>query len=293
VDISRRKVLKGVVAGASAYPALRLLAGAAEKVRQGETGGKGMAPVRFVRFERRGKRAHGILEGEKVIELEQSPFAGPPARTDMVHPLSEVKLLAPCEPSKVLAMAGNYKSHLGDTPVHKNPEVFIKSPSALLDPEGTIVIPPGTADVHYEGELVVVIGKKAKDVSETEAEACIFGVTCGNDISARDWQQNDVQWWRAKASDTFAPLGPCIARGLDYGNLQLTTRLNGEVKQSCRTSELIFGAPALVSFISRHMTLLPGDLIYTGTSGTTSAMKPGDVVEVEIEKIGTLRNRVG
>ncbi len=245
----------------------------------------------YVRFRTQRRIAYGLLEGENVRELKGNLFREP-TPTEKTYPLTEVKLLFPCRPSKVLASAGNYTSHRGDMPKPDHPELFIKAPSALISPAETIVIPPGTNDVHYEGELVAIIGKKAKNVSPDEARQCIFGVTCGNDVSARDWQQNDVQWWRAKASDTFAPLGPSIAAGVNYDDLLLTTRLNGEVKQQQRTSDLIFDVPTLVSFASRHMTLLAGDLLFTGTPGQTSAMKSGDVVEVEIEKIGILKNTV-
>jgi 2-keto-4-pentenoate hydratase/2-oxohepta-3-ene-1,7-dioic acid hydratase in catechol pathway len=248
--------------------------------------------VRYVRFEQGGRRSWGILDGREIRELVGRPWEGD-ARTGAVLPLPAVKLVAPAEPTKVLALAGNYKSHLAGTTPFANPEVFYKPPSSLLEPEGTIIIPPGTSDVHYEGELVVVLGKRAKAVSPEEARACVFGVTCGNDVSARDWQKNDKQWWRAKGCDTFGPLGPWLVRGLAHGDLKLTTRLNGETKQEARTSELIFDIPTVVSFVSRHVTLLPGDLIFTGTPGTTTAMKAGDVVEVEIEGIGVLKNRVG
>jgi 2-keto-4-pentenoate hydratase/2-oxohepta-3-ene-1,7-dioic acid hydratase in catechol pathway len=143
--------------------------------------------------------------------------------------------------------------------------------------------------------LVVVIGKRAKDVSAEQARECIFGVTCGNDVSERDWQggpQKDRQWWRAKGSDTFAPLGPVIVTGMDYGKALLQTRLNGEVVQEQYTSDLLFDCSTIVSWISKCVTLVPGDLIYTGTPGTTKKMSPGDVVEVEIEGIGVLRNPV-
>jgi len=292
VGISRRRCLQGLLAGAAVFPL-----GCASPGSEGESGGRGIpaekadGSIRVVRFERQGRSAHGILDGDRVRELRGSPFDSLDD-VGMAIPLNEVKLLAPCEPSKIMAMAGNYRSHLEDTPVPKNPEVFYKPPSCLLEPGGRIVIPGGTEDVHYEGELVVVIGKRAKDISPDQSFAHIFGYTCGNDISARDWQKNDKQWWRAKGSDTFGPLGPWIVKGIEPGDLQITTRLNGEVKQSARTSELIFDVPAIVSFISKHLTLLPGDLIFTGTPGKTSAMKSGDVVEVEIEKIGILRNRV-
>ncbi len=154
------------------------------------------------------------------------------------------------------------------------------------------MIPKGTAEVHPEGEMVIVIGKRAKNVPEKNAKQYVFGVTCGNDISARDWQANDVQWWRAKGSDTFGPCGPFIAAGVNYDDLLLTTRVNGEVRQSQRTKDLINSVAAIVSFASRHVTLEPGDLIYTGTPGKTAAIKPGDVVEVELESVGILRNPI-
>ena len=154
------------------------------------------------------------------------------------------------------------------------------------------VIPKTTDNVHYEAEMVIVVGKRAKDVPVDKALDYVLGVTCGNDVSARDWQRDDVQWWRAKGSDTFGPCGPYIAAGLDYDDLLLQLRVNGEVKQSQRTSELVHGVPEIVSWISQHATLEPGDLIYTGTPGSTSAFKPGDVVEVELEGVGILRNNI-
>jgi 2-keto-4-pentenoate hydratase/2-oxohepta-3-ene-1,7-dioic acid hydratase in catechol pathway len=237
------------------------------------------------------RTAYGLLRDGTVHELRGSIFREP-TKTGRTYSLAEVKLLAPCEPTKVLAVALNYASHLGERPKPKNPEMFWKSPSAILEPGGSIVIPPGTNRCDYEGELVVVIGKKTKNISVRQAREHIFGVTCGNDVSARDWQENDIQWWRAKASDTFAPLGPAIARGLDYSDLLLTTRLNGQVEQRQRTSDLFFDVHEVVSFISRFVTLYPGDVIYTGTPGETSPMKSGDTVEVEIEGIGVLKNRV-
>ena len=246
---------------------------------------------RYARFRYRNQVAYGLLEQDTIHELSGSIFAKP-IQTGKTYSLQDVKLLAPCQPTKVLAVGLNYGSHLGDRPKPKNPELFFKSPSAVLEPEGTIIIPPGTQDCHYEGELVIVIAKKAKSVSVDNAPAYILGVTCGNDVSARDWQRNDLQWWRAKGSDTFACLGPTIAAGINYNDLLLTTRLNGAIKQQQRTSDLIFNVETIVSFASQFITLLPGDVIYTGTPGRTTAMKPGDVVEIEIEGIGVLRNRV-
>jgi 2-keto-4-pentenoate hydratase/2-oxohepta-3-ene-1,7-dioic acid hydratase in catechol pathway len=248
--------------------------------------------IRYVRFQRAGaKPVYGILEGDRVRELAGDLF-GKWSKTDKTYPLAEVKLLVPTRPSKVLAMAGNYKTHLGGQPASSVPEVFFKVPSALIPTGGNIVIPKGTSDVHYEGEMVIVIGKRTKNVPAAKALDYVLGVTCGNDVSARDWQKNDKQWWRAKGSDTFGPCGPCIASGLNYDDLKLQLRLNGEVKQEQRTSDLIHNVARIVSWISQYVTLLPGDLIYTGTPGKTSAIKPGDEVEVELEGVGVLKNKV-
>ena len=172
------------------------------------------------------------------------------------------------------------------------PQPLFKRPSCLPRHEGKIIIPKGSEITHFEAEMVIVIGKKAKDVSKEDAHNYVFGVTCGNDVSARAWQKGDVQWWRAKGSDTFGPCGPFITSGLDYDNLLLKLRLNGKTMQEERTSQLIHDVPTIVSFISQHVTLKPGDLIFTGTPGTTSEIQPGDVVEVELEGVGVLRNKV-
>lgn len=247
--------------------------------------------TRYVRFRRGNLTAYGILEGETVRELRGAPFggAGPSGAT---HKRREVKLLYPCRPRKILAVALNYGSHLGDRRPPAQPELFWKPVSALQNPDDPIVIPPDARNVHYEGELVLVIGRRVRNATPEEARGAIFGVTCGNDVSERDWQKGDIQWWRAKGADTFAPLGPAIARGLDYGKLCLRTRLNGKVVQEQSTADLLFDGPAIVSFASRYVTLEPGDLIFTGTPGTTQAMQPGDVVEVDIEGVGVLRNPV-
>jgi len=247
--------------------------------------------VKYVRFEVGGKVAYGMVEGDRVRELSGDLF-GEWAKTDTTHARADVRLLVPSAPSKVLALAGNYKSHLGATAPHAHPEVFFKVPSALLPIGDDIVIPKTTDNVHYEAEVVIVVGKRAKNVPVDAALDYVLGVTCGNDVSARDWQKGDVQWWRAKGSDTFGPCGPVIASGVDYDDLLLELRLNGEVKQSQRTSLLVHGVAEIVSWISQHVTLEPGDLIYTGTPGKTTAIKAGDVVEVELEGVGVLRNGV-
>jgi 2-keto-4-pentenoate hydratase/2-oxohepta-3-ene-1,7-dioic acid hydratase in catechol pathway len=240
--------------------------------------------TKYVRYRKDAATGYGILDGATITEIRGGLFdAHEP--TGVAHPIGEVKLLYPCEPSKILAVGRNYKSHLGDRQAPERPEMFYKPVSALQHPGDPIVIPPDAANVHFEGELVIVIGP----------DASIFGVTCGNDVSERDWQNGphkDLQWWRAKGADTFAPLGPAIVTGLDYGNLMLETRLNGEVVQKQSTADLTFDGPAIVSWVSRCVTLVPGDVIYTGTPGNTRAMQPGDVVEVEIEGVGVLRNPV-
>lgn len=247
--------------------------------------------MKYVRYRWNGTVYHGMLDGETVHELGGCYLAGA-EKTGNARPLADVTLLAPVEPPKILAVARNYGSHLGDAQKPEKPELFYKPVTSLIGPDEAIVIPPGAGNVHYEAELVIVVGKEAKNVSVEDAGDCVFGVSCGNDVSERDWQVNDIQWWRAKGSDTFAPLGPCVARGLDYNDIQLTLRLNGEVKQQQRTNDMFYNVEEIVSFASRFVTLTPGDLIYTGTPGTTSAMKPGDVVEVELEGVGVLRNTV-
>ena len=250
--------------------------------------------TKFVRFRAGDTVAYGVVEGDSIRQISGDLF-GSWQKTDKTHPLSGVKILAPTQPTQVLAMAGNYKSHLADQqipPKFQIPQLFLKSPSCLIANGEDIVIPKGTAEVHYEGELVIVIGKRAKNVPKEKAKDYILGVTCGDDVSARDWQKNDVQWWRAKGSDTFGPVGPYIVSGLNYDDLLVQLRLNGEVKQKQSTKDLIHDVSTIVSFISQHVTLNPGDLIFTGTPGETSAIKPGDVVEVDIEGIGVLRNTV-
>lgn len=246
---------------------------------------------KFVRYEHKGEISYGILDGTVIAQIRGDLFGGG-TETGAKTGLNEVRLLWPCEPSKILAVGLNYKSHLGNRPAPTKPELFWKPLTALLEPEGEIVIPEGAGNVHYEGELVVVIGKKTKGVSADQAAGCIFGYTCGNDVSERDWQKGDLQWWRAKGADTFGPLGPAIAVGLDFKASRLQTRVNGAVKQSQFLSDLLFDPATVVSHASRCVTLYPGDVIYTGTPGSTSALKPRDTVEVEIDGIGILKNMV-
>lgn len=255
-------------------------------------------PVKYVRFQYGDAVAYGILEGDTVQQLTGDLF-GKWTKTDTKHPLKSVKLLPPTQPTQVLALAGNYRSHLQDDtvpPKFQIPQPFFKSPSCLVGQGEAVVIPKDAKTVHYEAELVIVIGKKCSKVTKERALDYVFGVTAGNDISERIWQNDmdkkDIQWWRAKGADTFGPVGPAIVTGVDYGNLMLRLRLNGEVKQEEKTDHLIHDIPSTVSFISQYVTLHPGDLIFTGTPGKTTDIKPGDVMEVELEGAGVLRNPV-
>lgn len=247
--------------------------------------------MKFARYALNETIAYGSVEGDTLRVLSGCPFSDYEETSDAVA-LADVQLLAPTVPSKVLAVGLNYRSHLGGQPVPQNPEIFIKTPSCVNNPCGEIVLPAGDDDVHAEGELVVIVKERTQKASPEEAAAKILGVTCGNDVSARTWQSNDLQWWRAKASDTFGPMGPFIATDVDYTDARLQTRINGTVVQAQTTADLIFPVPTIISFISLAITLEPGDAVFTGTPGTTSALKAGDVVEIEIEGIGILKNPV-
>jgi 2-keto-4-pentenoate hydratase/2-oxohepta-3-ene-1,7-dioic acid hydratase in catechol pathway len=250
--------------------------------------------MRFVRFQGEIGARYGLVDGDSVRELEGDPFEGF-ATTDRVLSLGALRLLPPAEPSKVIAVGLNYVEHAQEGK-HEPPEepiIFLKAPSCLIGHGASIVLPRLSSKVAYEAELVAVVKYQARDLEPDEAMDCILGFTCGNDVSAKDLQRKDRQWMRAKSFDTFGPVGPFIETEADPSDLKIELRLNGEVKQSARTSQMIFDVPFLVSFVSRVMTLMPGDLIFTGTpAGVDPILKPGDVLEVEIERVGTLRNPV-
>ena len=249
----------------------------------------------FARYEAHGGVAYGVVENDLVRQITAPPF-GEYEVTDHTHPLSEVRLLAPVVPTKVMAIGLNYRSHLGDMEPPKVPEPFIKTPSSVIATGDAIVIPRDaiteSVTVQAEAELTVVIGRRCKRATRDNALSYVLGYTCGNDVSARQWQSNDLQWWRAKASDTFSPLGPFVVSGLDPGNLDLMSRINGETVQESNTSDLLYDVPAIIEFVSRALTLEPGDVIMTGTPGHPGDLHPGDTVEIEIRGVGVLRNPV-
>ena len=256
--------------------------------------------MKIVRFSVGGVAKYGVLEGSMIHGFRGSPYAllrgrGAGFKPDGTsYKLSEVRLLAPCLPSKIVCLGLNYKSHAEE--VKKAPPteplIFIKPSTSVIGPDDKIILPRLSTNVDYEGELAVVIGKKAKGVPEDKAIEYVLGYTCFNDVSERDYQKADVQWTRAKGFDTFGPMGPYIVTGISPDNLKVETYLNSKLCQSAPTSDLIFGVRKLISFISNVMTLLPGDVIATGTPSGIGRIKPGDTVEVKIEKIGTLRNHV-
>ncbi|MGD0794022.1 MAG: fumarylacetoacetate hydrolase family protein [Dehalococcoidales bacterium] len=249
--------------------------------------------MKIVRFTTGFNIQYGIIDGDMITGLGAPPFEGIELTHNYYRP-TDMRILAPCMPSKIIALGVNYRSH-GEEMSHRipaEPLIFLKPPTAVIGHEDSIVYPPSSERVDYEGELGVVIKSVARNVTKAKAADYILGYTCFNDVTARDLQAKDKQWTRAKSFDTFAPIGPCIETELDPANLALETRLNGVVKQQTRTSELIFPVDELVSFISQVMTLLPGDVIATGTTSGVGPMLPGDIVEVTIEGIGTLRNYV-
>lgn len=239
--------------------------------------------VRIVRFILDGKVRGGSLslEDRRIVSSGE------------VLAMEDVELIAPCQPSKIVCVGLNYAEHARELKMKlpEEPIIFLKPPSAVIGPGAEIVVPESSDRVDYEGEIGVVIGKRCKAISADEAQKYILGYTCFNDVTARDLQQKDGQWTRAKSFDTFAPFGPWISN-IDPSDADIKTRVNGEVKQTSNTSDLIFGVPSLIEFISSIMTLEPGDVIATGTPPGVGRLEKGDVVEVEIEGIGVLKNRV-
>ena len=251
--------------------------------------------TKYARYLAHGEVAYGVVEGDVVKQITAAPFEDHQV-TDHTHPLSDVKLLAPVVPNKVIAIGLNYRSHLGDREAPKVPEPFIKTTSSVIGTGDAIVIPREAIEegvtVQPEAELSLVIGRKARRVTKAEALDYVLGYTCGNDVSARNWQRGDLQWWRAKSSDTFTPLGPFIVTDLDPSALRLVCRINGRVAQDQVTSDLLYDVPTILEFVTRVLTLNPGDVVMTGTPGSPGDIHGGDTFDVEIAEIGTLTNPV-
>jgi 2-keto-4-pentenoate hydratase/2-oxohepta-3-ene-1,7-dioic acid hydratase in catechol pathway len=249
--------------------------------------------MKIVRYTTGTRAEYGIWDSEVIQSLAGSPYRTIKT-TNRYHKFSDVRILSPCLPSKIVALGLNYHSHAEEVKfsIPAEPLIFLKPSTSVIGPEDDIIYPESSQQVDYEGELGVVMKSRTRQVSREEAMGHVLGYTCINDVTARDLQTRDKQWTRAKGFDTFAPIGPCIETAIDPLNLSLETYLNNELKQQANTSDLIFSVPELVSFISHVMTLLPGDIIATGTTSGIGPMLPGDTVEVKIEQIGTLRNYV-
>ncbi len=249
--------------------------------------------MRLVRFRTGDRIATGVVEGEYLRPL-RGTFFQDPVPTEEEIPLKDARLLAPVIPSKVIAVGKNYVEHAAEMggEVPEEPIIFLKPSTSVIGPGDPIPYPPVATRVDHEAELAVVIGRLARRVPADQAASVILGFTCGNDVTARDLQQKDGQWTRAKSFDGFCPLGPWIETELDAGDAEVVCRVNGDVRQSARTSQLAFGPEVLVEFISRVMTLLPGDVILSGTPAGVGPVHPGDKIEVEVDGIGVLDNEV-
>ena len=249
--------------------------------------------MKFIRFKKDSRIFQGLLAGKKVRAITGDMFSDYSVGQERLD-IADIMLLAPCAPSKVIAVGLNYRGHAREMnmAIPDEPLLFMKPSTAVIGPEAPIVYPAMSQRVDYEGELGVVIGKACHNISAAEAPAFIFGYTCLNDVTARDLQKKDGQFTRSKSFDTFCPIGPCIETDLDPTVARLETRMNGELRQETTTGDFICPVYSLVAFISRVMTLLPGDVIATGTPSGIGPMQPGDEVEIHISGIGTLRNRV-
>jgi len=236
---------------------------------------------------------YGFLDELKVNVLSNAPWKKGET-TGEIYDLNDVTLKAPVEPSKIICVGLNYHAHVKASfsadEAPEEPLLFLKPPSAIIGPDEKIIPPPKAGRVDYEAELGLIIGKMGKNIPREKASEYIYGFTCVNDVTDRDVQKKDLQWTRAKGFDTFCPVGPHIVTGLDYNDILIEGIVNGEVIQSGRTSQMIFNIPHLINFISSAMTLMPGDLISTGTPAKIAQMNKGDIIEVRIEEVGSLKN---
>ncbi len=251
--------------------------------------------MRIVRYEIQDGRKpkYGWLLDDKVGEISGNLY-GRYRRNEVQTPLSDVKLLPPCEPSKIVCVGRNYVEHAKEmgNDVPKVPLIFMKPPSSIIANGETIILPPQSAQVEHEAELVVVIGKRGRNITTENAKKHILGYTIGDDVTARDLQKTDGQWTRAKGFDTFCSFGPWIDTDFDPSDAVITCRVNGQMRQMASTRDMVFNVGVLIAYISSVMTLEPGDLIFTGTPSGVGELKNGDKVEVEIEGLGRLSNPV-
>jgi 2-keto-4-pentenoate hydratase/2-oxohepta-3-ene-1,7-dioic acid hydratase in catechol pathway len=250
--------------------------------------------MRIIRFESGDQTPrYGWLHEDKVGEIEGDVF-GKYKRQEARTPLTSVKILAPSVPSKILCVGRNYVEHAREQghDVPKIPLIFMKPPSSIINPGDPIVLPPQSKQVEHEAELVVVIGKRGRNITAEDARKYVFGFTVGNDVTARDLQNTDNQWTRAKGFDTFCPFGPWIDTEFDAADAVITCKVNGQPRQMASTRDVVFNVSNLIAYISSVMTLEPADLIFTGTPAGVGPLKDGDEVVVEIEGLGTLRNPV-
>ncbi|MBK9924252.1 MAG: fumarylacetoacetate hydrolase family protein [Anaerolineales bacterium] len=252
-----------------------------------------MRIVRYELKEGKSKPKYGWLLGDKVGEIGGNIF-GRYRRQEAETPLADVNLLAPSEPSKIVCVGRNYVEHVKEmgNELPKVPLIFMKPPSSIINPNDTIILPPQSAQVEHEGELVIVIGKRGRHITAEKAKNHIIGYTVGNDVTARDLQKTDDQWTRAKGFDTFCPFGPWIDTEFDPADAVVTVRVNGQMRQMASTRDMVFNVGVLVAYISSVMTLEPGDLIFTGTPSGVGVLKDGDEVSVEIEGLGEIKNKV-
>jgi len=252
-----------------------------------------MRIVRYQLKEGRAKPKYGWLLGDKVGEISGNVF-GRYRRKEAETPLSDVNLLAPSEPTKIVCVGRNYVEHakeLGND-VPQVPLIFMKPPSSIISSRDTIILPPQSSQVEHEGELVAVIGKRGKNITAENAKKHILGYTVGNDVTARDLQRSDELWTRAKGFDTFCVFGPWIDTEFDPADAVLTLRVNGQMRQMASTRDMVFSVGVVIAYISSVMTLEPGDLIFTGTPSGVGELKDGDEVSVEIEGLGEIKNKV-
>jgi 2-keto-4-pentenoate hydratase/2-oxohepta-3-ene-1,7-dioic acid hydratase in catechol pathway len=250
--------------------------------------------MRLVRFIYKDEDpAFGWIQDDLIGRIDGDPF-GSFRRIKGETPLKDVKLLAPVQPSKIICIGRNYSAHAKEhnAEVPELPLIFLKPPSAIINPGDNIVIPPQSNQVEHEAELVVVIGRKTRNVTIEDARDAIYGYTIGNDVTARDIQYSDAQWTRGKGFDTFCPFGPWVETDFDPSDALITCHVNGQPRQMATTRDLTFSVESLVAFISSVMTLEPGDIIFTGTPAGVGPLVDGDEVVVEIEELGILKNPV-